>query len=178
MGARTTWTRLNKRFPGHHIPYNEVTDFIAACPNCIKTRLGMREALVPVVRDLKPPNSRSAIGIDAVQITPPGKDNHTHVNVIVNLFTKLVYLEPVKGVTALNLAGTMWKYWSLYGHTDVIISDRGPDLNSEPFEQLTEYMGMRHTFSIADKHANGCERIIGEVVRHLRALVYDNSEKN
>ena len=83
MGARTTWTKLNKQFPGHHIPYKEVADFIAACPNYIKTRLGMREALVPVVRDLKPPNSRSAIGIDAVQITPPGKDNHTLIIIII-----------------------------------------------------------------------------------------------
>ena len=177
MGGRTTWTRLNKQFPGHCIPYKEVADFIATCPNCIKTRLGMKEALVPLVRDLKPPNSRSAIGIDAVQITPAGREGHTHINVVINLFTKLVFLEPVKGVTALNLADTVWKYWSLYGHCDVIISDKGPDLNSQLFEQLTEYMGMRHTFSIADKHANGCERTIGEVVRHLRALVYDNSER-
>ena len=94
-----------------------------------------------------------------------------------NLFTKLVFLEPVKGVTALNLADTIWKYWSLYGHTDVIISDKGPDLNSQLFEQLTEYMGMRHISSIADKHANGGERTIGKVVWHLRALVYDNSER-
>ena len=38
-------------------------------------------------------------------------------------------------------------------------------------------MGIRHTFSIADKHANGCGRILGEVVRHLRALVYDYSKE-
>ena len=119
----------------------------------------MREALVPVVRNLKPTNSRYVIGINAVQITPPGKDGHTHINVIVNLFTKLVFLEPVKGVTALNLANTVWKYWSTCGHTDVIISDRGHDLNSQLFEELTEYMGMRHTFT--DMHANGCDRLIG-----------------
>ena len=176
MGGRTTWTRLNKQFPGHRIPYKEVADFVASCPNCIKTRLGMKEALVPVIRDLKPPRAYSAIGIDAVKITPPGKDGHTHINVVVNLFTKKVFLDKVKGVTALSLANTVWAYWSMFGHTDLIISDQGPDLNSELFEQLVEYMGMRHTFSIADKHANGCERVIGEVVRHLRALVYDQSE--
>jgi len=37
-------------------------------------------------------------------------------------------------------------------------------------------MGMRHAFSIADKHANGVERTIGELVRHLRAIVYDESK--
>ena len=61
MGGRTTWTRLNKQFPGHCIPYKEVADFISTCPNYIKTRLGMKEALVPLVRGLKPPSSRSAL---------------------------------------------------------------------------------------------------------------------
>ena len=177
LGGRATWIRLNKQFPGHGIPYKVVEDFIAKCPNCVKTRLAMKEALIPIVRNLKPPSARSAIGIDAVEITPHGADGYTHINVVVNLFTKLVYLEPVKGVTALNLANTVWKYWSYYGHTDLIISDQGPDLTSDLFKQLTEYMGVRHTFSIANRHANGCERIIGEVVRHLRALVYENSKR-
>ena len=107
MGGRTTWSRLNKQFPGHRIPYKEVAEFISTCPNCIKTRLGINDALVPVVQNLKPPSSRSVIGIDSVQITPPGKDGHTHINVVINLYTKLVFLEPVKGVRALNLANTI-----------------------------------------------------------------------
>jgi hypothetical protein len=177
MGSRVTWTRLNKQFPGHHISYQRVQEHVAACPNCNKTRLGMRDVLQPIIRTLKPPMSRTAIGIDAVEITPHSEDGFTHINVVVNLFTKLVALYPVKGVTALNLANSCWKYWCSYGHTDMIISDQGPDLKSDLFDQLTEYMGMRHVFSIADKHANGVERTIGEVVRHLRARVYDESVK-
>jgi hypothetical protein len=178
MGARVTWLRLNKQFPGHHISFQLVQEFLAACPNCNKTRLGMKDALTPIIRTLKPPKSRTAIGIDAVEITPHGEDGHTHINVIVNLFTKFVAFYPVKGVTALNLANSCWKYWTSFGYTDMIISDQGPDLTSGLFDQLTEYMGMRHVFSIADKHANGVERSIGEVVRHLRARVYDESGKN
>ena len=175
MGARTTWTRLNAQFPGHSIPYIQVQEFVSSCANCVKTRLGMKEVLQPIVRTLKPPKSRTAIGIDAVEITPHGEDGYTHINVVVNLFTKLVALYPVKGVTALNLANSCWSYWTTYGHTDMIISDQGPDLTSKLYEQLVTYMGMRHVFSIADKHANGVERTIGEVVRHLRAIVYDES---
>ena len=85
-------------------------------------RLGMKEALVPLVRDMKRPTSSSVIGIDAVHISPAGNEGHTHI--VINLFTKLVFLEHVKGVTAFNLADTIWKYWRLYGHTNVIISTR------------------------------------------------------
>ena len=176
MGAKLTWTRLNKQFPGHNIPFKVIQEFVAACPNCNKTRLGMKDALKPIIRTLKPPQSRTAIGIDAVEITPHSDQGYTHINVVVNLFTKMVALYPVKGVTALNLANSCWKYWCTYGHTDMIISDQGPDLTSKLYAQLTEYMGMRHVFSIADRHANGVERTIREVVRHLRAMVYDESK--
>jgi hypothetical protein len=176
MGAKKTWTRLNDTFSGHTIPFRVVEELVSSCDNCIKTRLGMRDALLPTIRTLKPPHSRSAIGIDAVEITPHSDEGYTHLNVIVNLHTKHLFLQPVKEVTGLSLANTCWKYWSLFGHTDMVISDLGPDLNSKIFNHLCTYMGMRHAFSIADRHANGCERIIGEVVRHLRAMVYDNGE--
>ena len=34
MGARVTWTRLNKQFSGHRIPFQKVQEFVAACANC------------------------------------------------------------------------------------------------------------------------------------------------
>ena len=55
----------------------------------------------------------------------------------------------------------------------MVISDKGPDLKSTLFEELVKLMGMRHVFSITDKHSNGTERINKEVLRHLRAMVYD-----
>jgi len=177
VGERTTWKRIQTWFPGSGISYQDVSEHIAKCTTCIKTRLGMRDKLVPIRRTLKPEHLRSAIGIDAVDITPHSKDGYTHINVVINLFTKFVSLYPVRGVTALNLANSVWKHWCSYGHTDMIVSDQGPDLTSKLMEQLVEYMGMRHRFSIADKHANGCERVIGEVVRHLRALAYDFSDQ-
>ena len=175
MGERLTWLRLNKTFPGHGLSFRQVAEFVAACPNCCKTRLRMQNTLQPLIRSLKPPEARTAIGIDAVTITPAGKDGHTHITVVVNLFTKFVSLHPVKGVTALNLAAAVWKHWCNFGHTDMIISDKGPDLTSILFQHLTTYMGVRRVFSITDRHANGCERTIGEVVRHLRVMVYDET---
>jgi len=178
MGEKVTWVRLNKQFPGHHISFRRVAELVASCPTCNKTRFGMREAPAPMVRSLKPPEARTAIGTDALEISPQGSQGHTHIVVIINLFTKLCSLHPVKGMTAINLANSIWKHWCYYGHTDMVISDLGPDLTSDLMKQLTLYMGMRHTFSIANQHANGCERIIGEVVRHLRAMVYDESKRH
>jgi hypothetical protein len=49
----------------------------------------------------------------------------------------------------------------------MILSDQGPDLTSGLYTQLVEYMGMRHVFSIADKHANGVERTMVRVSEEL-----------
>ena len=173
-GLRETWKRMNSQFPGHGLPMQAIADWISECSNCQKTRKERSEALIPMVRHLKPPHARSAIGIDALAITPHGPDGHTHILVIVNLFTKFVFLTPSQGCTAVNLANAVWHYWCNFGCTDMIISDRGPDLRSDLFAELVKLVGLRHVFSIAAKHANGTERLIKETQRHLRAIVYDS----
>ena len=172
-GAIETWRRMNKFAPGHGLSQKDVSELVLQCANCEKNRREKEDKLVPIVRSLKPPHSRSAIGIDAVEITPHGKEGQTHIYVVVNLFTKLASLSTGVTVSAENLVYAIWKYWTTYGHTDMIISDLGSDLNSKVFAELVKLMGMRHTFSIADRHANGSERTIKEVVRHLRAISYD-----
>lgn len=173
VGVRLTWTRLNQQFPNHSLSTKQIANLISECPTCLKTRSTLMHGIKPVIRSLKPPHQRSAVGIDAVEITPNGIEGQTHILVIVNLFTKHVFLYPSKGCTAVNLANAVWTYWANFGHTDCIVSDKGPDLTSNMMKLLREWMHVRHQFSITDKHANGVERIIKEVQRHLRAIVYD-----
>lgn len=172
-GAKESWLRLSKFFPGHGLSFREVRELVDACPNCQKNRKERKQRLIPMIRTLKPPHCRSAIGIDSVAISPAGKNGETHILVIVNLFTKLTALYASTGCTASNLTAAVWQFWASYGTTDMIISDLGSDLTSDLFAELTNLVGVRHVFSIADKHANGVERVIKEVVRHLRAIVFD-----
>ena len=178
VGAKRTWNRLNQKYPGHRISFEGVTDMVGDCPVCIKYRLGMDTVLEPIIRTLKPEEHRSAIGFDALEISPKGANGETHIGACINLFTKHVFLQAMKGDNAENIATIIWQYWCNFGWTDKIISDKGPDLTSKLFEQLTKLSGIRHVFSITNKHANGCERILKEVQRHLRALVAEDPEGN
>ena len=177
-GAAQTWRRMNKYAPGHGLSQREVAELVLQCANCAKNRREKSDKLVPIVRSLKPPHSRSAIGIDALDVSPPGKNGECTIYVVVNLYSKQCTLSPFVTVSAENAVHAVWVYWCVYGHTDMVISDLGSDFNSKLFAGLVELMGMRHTFSIADRHANGSERIIKEVVRHLRAIVYDKRIDN
>jgi hypothetical protein len=172
-GARLSWHRLNKYFPGHGMSLQTVADLVSECPTCLKTRATLEHALQPIIRHLKPAHHRSVLGIDSLEITPNGKKGETHLLVCVNLFTKHTFLLPTIGCTAVNLCHAVWLYWCNFGTTDMIISDKGPDLNSEMFNMLKAWIGVRHQFSITNQHVNGVERILKEINRHLRAIVFD-----
>ena len=172
-GVKNTWRRLNQQFPGHGISQLEVSNLVDACVNCQKTRQRFTQELVPITRSLKPPDAHTVIGIDELTITPHGKNGETHLVAIVNLFTKHIALYPVKTIDALSLCQSVWSYWCAFRRTDMILSDLGPALNSDLFEQLRKLAGITHKFSIVDRHKNGVERSLREVQRHLRAIVYD-----
>jgi hypothetical protein len=45
-------------------------------------------------------------------------------------------------------------------------------------EELVSRMGMRHLFSIADRHVNGVEKVIKDVSRQLREIFFDRCVEN
>ena len=90
-GAAETRRRMNKFEPGHGMSQKEVAELVLTCANCEKNRREKEDKLVPIVRSLKSPHSRSAIGIDAVEITPHGKAGHTHIYVVVNLVHQVCF---------------------------------------------------------------------------------------
>ena len=130
-GARRTWEKLNQHFPGHKIPLSFIQEYVATCPICQKNRLGMTSALPPVVRHIKPAHQRSAIGVDLLTVTPTDERGNNFCVVIVNLFTKLTQIYPVKNATALSLAQCIFQYTTTYGLVDEIHSDPGADLKSD-----------------------------------------------
>ena len=175
MGTRRTWHMLNEFYPGHHIPYRFVDDFVSSCPLCQKTRLKMESSLKPITRFLKPPHRRSIVGVDTLTVTPADKDGNELLIVIVNHFTKLTGIYPAKSHTALTAAESLLKYFTTYGLVDSLISDPGTEYSNELVSHLTTWLGIRHVFSLVDRHeSNGVERTNAEILRHLRSLVFDH----
>jgi hypothetical protein len=172
-GINRTYRLLNKHFPGHQIPISMVTDYIQSCPACQKHRLRHLPA-APLNRVLHHPHQRSTIGIDLLTVTPES-DGHKYLVVIYNLFTKFVDLYPTKDKTAESLARCLLRHFSTYGLVDSISSDPGSDLTSQVIAHLNDYLGIRHTISLVDRHqSNGVERIHQEILRHLRTMIHDS----
>ncbi len=173
-GVRKTYLLLNQHFPGHRIPHKVVADFVSTCPICQKERLGMVDNIRPITKHLKPDHLHAAIGADVLTVTPADELGNSCLIVIVNHFTKLVYLYPAVSHTAIAMATALFVYVSNYGLVDVLYSDPGSDLMSEAVQQLNTWLGIRHKVSIVDRHqSNGVEGSNKQILRHLRALVYD-----
>ena len=175
-GARRTWSLLNEYFPGHSIPYRVVADYVAECGVCQKDRLGMapQDTVKPVIRHLKPLHARSAVGVDTLTITPADKNGFQYLIVVVNHFTKFCALYPVKDKTAMSTAGALFQYFVSYGGYDVILTDPGSDFMSQVVKHLNDWLGIRHVFSLVDRHeSNGVEGTNKIVLRHLKAIIYD-----
>lgn len=173
-GARRTWMLLNEHFQGHHIPYRVVEEFVSKCAVCQKDRLGMTATLKPVYRTLKTMVKRKMVGVDTLTVTPADKWGNQYITVIVVHATKLVGLYPSANKGAVDMATALFQFFSTYGVYENLISDPGSDLMSDVVAQLTAWYGIRHVFSLVDRHeSNGVEGTNKSVLRYLKALVMD-----
>jgi hypothetical protein len=125
----------------------------------LKIRSTLKHGIKPIIRSLK--HKRS--GDNSLSC----RETYTYTGYCQLVYKTLFPIYRSKGCAAVNLANTVWTYWANFGHTDCIISDKGPELTSN----LMKIIFVK--FSMTDKHANGVERTIKEVQRHLRAIVYD-----
>lgn len=174
FGARKTWNLLNQHFPGHRIPYRFVEEFVMTCPVCQKDRLGMVDSIKPLILTLKPEHRRSMVGVDTLTITPPDEAGNSYLTVVVNHFTKLTGLYPSAEHSAIAAATALFQYFCTYGLIDCIISDPGSEFMNEVVSHLTKWLGIRHQFSLVGRHeSNGVERTNASILRHLKALVFD-----
>jgi len=176
FGQIETFRRLNESFRMHGISLNELAEMVRLCGQCQKNRTnppGVR--LTPMVRHLKVSDPRSTISIDGLKITPRDQHGYTYAHVIVNAFSKLVYIYPAKDQSAETAAQAIISYMATYGSCDKLISDNGSEYGSAIVKELTRFLGIRQQFTLVDRpQANGItERMNAEVIRHLRQLTQD-----
>ena len=173
-GARRTWLSLNCFFPGHHIPFQFVREWVSECARCQKDRLLMSNTIEAVTRHLKPPHHRSRIGVDRLTVTPVDKLGNSNLIVVVEHYTKFVSAYPAPDYTATSLATALFQHVCTFGLFDELWSDPGSDLMSETVAKLNEWIGIKHVVSLVDRHeSNGVEGSNKQILRHLRALCHD-----
>jgi len=173
-GAQATWIKMKEVYPGHNVTFKAVQEFIKKCPTCQKVRLLEGPAHNPVIRHLKPTHPRAVVGMDTLTISPRDDFGNLYCDSIVNHFDHFFFGRPKASHDAESTAESLLQYISLYGLFDTLITDPGSDFTSDVMAHLSRFLGYAHKFSLVDRHeSNGCEQSHKQLLRHLRAICYD-----
>jgi hypothetical protein len=157
---------------------DDVKRFIKTCPICQKIRHGqgaMMAALSTTIRT----GLFERIAIDTVGPLPVDEDQNQYIIVMICSFSRFTELYPSKDASALSAAKAVLDLIGRYGCPLEIQSDQGTQYANELMSDLSAFLKINQRFTLPYRpQANGMvERVNQEVMRHLRAIVYERRVK-
>ena len=161
--------------PPDTIPDRMIKEFLRQCPYCqITNRLRIPIKAHPFT--CASYNPFEVLHLD--HIGPLTKDAHgnEYILVIIDAFSRWVELFPTKSTTAVETASVMLNHIGRFGNPEVIHTDQGPAFHNELVQELLRLCAIEQSFATAySSEENGIvERANQEVLRHLRALLFDS----
>ena len=177
------WERVYKRMQVANAidfdnPRKWIREYIKQCPCCqLMDRLKLRVKIRPfLTSSLRPFETVCLDHIGPLHID--GKP--IYILVVIDCFSRWVELYPVETTTAIETADCLFNFYGRYGSAETISTDRGPAFHNEIVQQLVELGGSDYQFTTAYSHEeNGIiERHNAEVMRHLRAIMFDKRVTN
>ena len=117
--------------------------------------------------------------VDFLTITSTDEKGNIGMFVVVNMFSRLVFLYPVLAKNAVTCATGIFKNICIYGFVRNLYSDHGSKNTAEAVAESCKLLGMTHRLSIVNWHeSNGVERPNKEILRHLHHLVNQEHAKH
>ena len=170
----------NTTYPDNKVPLEYIKEQILMCPVCSKTSATnlQRKRYTAEIKTLIQPEPFSMIGIDTLEI---GLDRFgmKYLIVVVNLFSHHVEFYAVKDKTANSLVQAIVAYVSTFPSCKELRSDPGPDLTSAVIKSVNEYLGIKHSFSIANRHeSTGVEGTNRLILQHIRNMCLESSVRD
>lgn len=152
---------------------------IRHCPTCQKARVPFR----PGVRgfsSLAVDQPFTEVAVDFMGPFPADVDGNKYILVFVDHFSRYTELFATKDCSSLSAARGMLQVFGRYGAPRRLRSDNGSSFTADVISHFMALTTSIHKFTTPYRHqSNGVvERINGEVLRHLRALVYDREVRD
>ena len=157
----------------------DVTQFIAACAFCQKDRLSQPPAAA-VLGQLATYSLFEELSIDFIGPLPVDTLGNCYIFNAECMFSHFAELIPTEAATAVIAAHCLLGIVSRYGCFRRIRSDQGTHFVNQVVQEFLQLFEIQSVLTLAERpQANGMvERQGGEVMRHLRALVFDAKTKH
>jgi hypothetical protein len=121
----------------------------------------------------------ASISIDTMGPFPVDKDGNIYIIVIIDNFSRYVELWPAPDCTALSAASALLRHITLFGIPTEMLSDNGTQFVNQLMDQISTLFSIRLRRTTPYSHEeNGIvERANKEVLRHLRAIMFERTVK-
>jgi hypothetical protein len=167
---------------GHewHGMRHDVTQWINECGICQKVKYqrdpGWQDDIDHHLYSLKP---LASLSVDTLGPLPEDEDGNKYIVVIVDNFSKFIGLYATKNVASEDYIRAFIQWVGIFGVPEEIRTDGGSQYTSSMAEDLRSLLQFKHLKIVAyHPQANGMvERRNTEVMKHLRALVYERRVK-
>ena len=151
-----------------------VKKFISECPWCQKSdERTVQMGVVPTT--LSSIVAMQRLALDSIGPLPESEFGFKHILVVICTFTRWVMLYPTRTLEAVECARAMIQHFGIFGVPAVVCTDGGSQLENKLVNEVLELVSVRHSLSIPySSEENGIvERVNKEVMRYIRALVFD-----
>lgn len=157
---------------------SDVRRLVAACPTCQKLRNPPDKSNLPL-RTTSVNAPFEQLSIDYIGPLPMDDQNNKYVLVAIDSFTRFIELRATPAPTAQAAASFLLELFGRYGAPSVLRSDQGTHFTAAVIRSLCAATGVeQHLTTPYRPESNGTvERANAEVLRHLRALLFDGSPK-
>ena len=156
-----------------------VKDFIEHCPLCQKLK-DIKSVIVSTPFTTATYSPMSRINMDTIGPLPKDEEGNEYILVMIDCFSRFVELYSIPSTEARPCARCLIDFFGRYGAPQYILSDRGSQFVNGTIDEMLTIMGSHKLLSLAySKQENAIvERANKEVMRHLRAIVFDTRLKN
>ena len=138
-----------------------IANFVSNCAVCLKNRSERKEPLIPTEF---PSNAWQKVGSDIFEHA-----SRTYA-LVVDYYSRWIEIREMKGYTTEHLVNCLKSIFACQGIPETVISDNGPQYNSEEFRKFAQIYSFKHeTSSPRFPQANGeAERAVRTVKNLMR----------
>jgi hypothetical protein len=176
-GVKATEHRL--RVAGVKIKYARqwIERFIHECAFCQKQSYKVRKAQTLPFTLSQTQQVMQRLNVDAIGPLEEDANGFKYILTVIDTFSRWVMAYPMRSLESQEIVRNLIWHFGIFGIPVELLTDQGSSLKSKLVTGIVQLLDIRHKISVAYSHQeNGIvERWNHEVVRYLRAMVFDSN---
>lgn len=147
-GHLRTYETIREQFYWRGL-YTDVEHFVKSCTDCMGFKTPKTIAPVPIQRHFIPSRPGQMVSCDLVGQLPETSKGHKYFITFVDHFTKFLVAYPMRTQSAEETSEMFFKYITLFGIPENLLTDRGSNFTSQMFQNVANKLGVTKLYTTA-----------------------------